>query len=239
MLERAYTPSSPGRARWGPRAIWRRWPTWPWWSSAKARPSSDGRRLPGDEALAPAGLAPVLLEAKEGPVAGQRHPADDRGRLRWRSPRRCALAEVADITGVMSLETIKGSRRPFDPRIAAVRPHPGRWRRPQHLARLTAEFGHRRIAPRLPQGAGRLLVPLHAPGARRRAATACGSPARCWSGRWRRHRQPAGVRRRPGPGATSCRAATSTASRWRWRWTSRPSPWPSWRRSPSAGSSSA
>jgi histidine ammonia-lyase len=37
----------------------------------------------------------------------------------------------------MSLETIKGSSRPFDPRIAAVRPHPGAVAAAAHLSRLT------------------------------------------------------------------------------------------------------
>jgi histidine ammonia-lyase len=38
----------------------------------------------------------------------------------------------------MSLETIKGSRAPFDPRITAVRPHPGAVAAAAALARLTA-----------------------------------------------------------------------------------------------------
>jgi histidine ammonia-lyase len=95
-----------------------------------------GTRLAGGEALRAAGLEPVLLEAKEGlslvngtqlmTAAGALAVADA-----------LALARVADVTGVMSLETIKGSRRPFDPRIAAARPHPGAIAAAGALWRLT------------------------------------------------------------------------------------------------------
>jgi histidine ammonia-lyase len=47
------------------------------------------------------------------------------------------LARIADVTGVMSLETIKGSRRPFEERIAAARPHPGAIAAAAALWRLT------------------------------------------------------------------------------------------------------
>jgi histidine ammonia-lyase len=35
------------------------------------------------------------------------------------------LAKVADVAGAMSVEATKSSLRPFDPRIQAIRPHPG------------------------------------------------------------------------------------------------------------------
>ncbi len=35
------------------------------------------------------------------------------------------LARVADVAGAMTVEATKSSRRPFDPRIQAIRPHPG------------------------------------------------------------------------------------------------------------------
>jgi histidine ammonia-lyase len=96
----------------------------------------DGKVLPGAEALAAAGLAPVGLEAKEGLslVNGTQLMAAAGG-LAVRQA--LMLARVADVTGVMSLETIKGSRRPFDPRISAVRPHPGAIAAAAALARLT------------------------------------------------------------------------------------------------------
>ena len=129
-----------------------------------------------------------------------------------------ALARTADVTGVMSLETIKGSRRPFEARVVGGRPHPGGRRGGGGAVAAHRGMGDRRIARRLPQGAGRLLVPLHAPGPR-------GHPRRPGL------RAPgAGDARWPPPPTTrwcsstattrtSSRAATSTGSRWRWRWT--------------------
>jgi histidine ammonia-lyase len=97
-----------------------------------------GQTLPGGEAMARAGLAPVVLEAKEGlALVNGTQLMTAAGALAVAEALR--LAEVASITGVMSLETIKGSRAPFDPRIAAARPHPGALATAQHLTRLTAD----------------------------------------------------------------------------------------------------
>jgi histidine ammonia-lyase len=97
-----------------------------------------GHTLPGAEALKGAGLEPVVLEAKEGlALVNGTQLMTAAGALSVAEALR--LAEVANITGVMSLETIKGSRRPFDLRIAAARPHPGALATAQHLARLTAD----------------------------------------------------------------------------------------------------
>jgi histidine ammonia-lyase len=98
----------------------------------------DGAILPGDAALARAGLKPVALEAKEGlALVNGTQLMTASGALSVAEALR--LTEVADITGVMSLETIKGSSRPFDPRIAAVRPHPGAVAAAAHLRRLTLD----------------------------------------------------------------------------------------------------
>jgi histidine ammonia-lyase len=95
-----------------------------------------GRVLPGGEALAQAGIAPLSLEAKEGlALVNGTQLMTAAGVLAVAEAMR--LCELADITGVMSLETIKGSRRPFDARIAAVRPHPGAREAAAHLWRLT------------------------------------------------------------------------------------------------------
>jgi histidine ammonia-lyase len=98
----------------------------------------DGRVLAGGDALATVGLAPVVLEAKEGLslVNGTQLMTAAGGLAVGEA---LALARVADVTGVMSLETIKGSRVPFDPRISAVRPHPGAIAAAAALARLTAD----------------------------------------------------------------------------------------------------
>jgi histidine ammonia-lyase len=95
-----------------------------------------GRVLPGAEALAAAGLGPLVLEAKEGlSLVNGTQLMTAAGALAVLDG--FALARIADVTGVMSLETIKGSRRPFEPRVAAARPHPGAVAAAAALWRLT------------------------------------------------------------------------------------------------------
>ena len=95
-----------------------------------------GRVLAGQAALEAVGLAPLVLEAKEGlSLVNGTQLMTAAGALAVLDAFR--LAQVADITGVMSLETIKGSRRPFEPRIAAARPHPGAVSTAASLWRLT------------------------------------------------------------------------------------------------------
>jgi histidine ammonia-lyase len=97
-----------------------------------------GERLAGDEALRRAGLAPIVLAAKEGLslINGtQAMTADaaltvDRARM---------LAKVADIAGAASLQALLGSRKPFDPRIQAARSHPGQAASARNLRRLTED----------------------------------------------------------------------------------------------------
>jgi len=100
----------------------------------------DSRRLPSAQALRAAGLEPIVLDAKEGislingtqvilavgtdvVLAGER------------------LARLADVAGAMSLEALQGSHRPFDARIAALRPHPGHAASAANLRKLLAESG--------------------------------------------------------------------------------------------------
>ncbi len=84
----------------------------------------EGRSIPGGDALRMAGLEPVSLEAKEG-------LALINGTQMMAAMGTLALLEsfdlcvYADIAGAMSLEALKGSARPFDPRLMAIRPHPG------------------------------------------------------------------------------------------------------------------
>ncbi|MDW8317060.1 MAG: histidine ammonia-lyase [Anaerolineae bacterium] len=83
----------------------------------------DGRVLPGDQALAAAGLAPVELQAKEG-------LALTNGTALMAALGALAVVEaenaawVADIAGCLSLEALHGTPAAFDPRLQAVRPHP-------------------------------------------------------------------------------------------------------------------
>jgi histidine ammonia-lyase len=49
------------------------------------------------------------------------------------------LAKVADVAGAMTVEATKSSLRPFDPRIQAIRPHPGQTACAANLRRLLSE----------------------------------------------------------------------------------------------------
>ena len=84
----------------------------------------DGRMMSGAEALAAAGLTPIELEAKEGlAVINGTQLITAVGALAvLRGESLCAHA---DLVGAMSLEALEGTGRPFDPRVQAVRPHPG------------------------------------------------------------------------------------------------------------------
>jgi histidine ammonia-lyase len=80
--------------------------------------------LPAADALREAGLAPVTLEAKEGlALINGTQAMTAVGALAVQDA--LELATAADIAAAMSLEALKGSHAPFDPRVTAVRPHPG------------------------------------------------------------------------------------------------------------------
>jgi histidine ammonia-lyase len=83
-----------------------------------------GTVMPSAKALAAAGLSPVTLEAKEGiALINGTQAMTAIGALVIHDA--VHLAVAADIAGSMSLEALKGSRGPFDPRVTTVRPHPG------------------------------------------------------------------------------------------------------------------
>ena len=81
-------------------------------------------------------------------------------------------ARLADVAGALSLEALKGTPRAFDPRIHAVRPHPGPGGERAQPRAPARRQRHRRVAQGLRQGAGPLLAALHAAGARRHARRA-------------------------------------------------------------------
>jgi histidine ammonia-lyase len=84
----------------------------------------DGPMRPSAEVLREAGVAPVVLQAKEGLalINGTQYMAS-LGTLALLEAERLCVA--ADVAGAMSLEALKGSSSPFDPRLHAARPHPG------------------------------------------------------------------------------------------------------------------
>ena len=97
-----------------------------------------GAVLPGAEAMSRAGVAVIALEAKEGLslINGTQYMLAY-GALTLLDAE--ALARCADVAGAMSLEALKGSGRPFEERVVAVRPHPGALDVARNLRSLLAE----------------------------------------------------------------------------------------------------
>lgn len=98
----------------------------------------EGQRLPGAEALARAGLTPVILEAKEGLalVNGTQAMCAVGVPTLLRAE---ALAELFDVAGAMTVEGLLGSHKPFRAEVHAVRPHPGHVRVAEHERALLAD----------------------------------------------------------------------------------------------------
>jgi histidine ammonia-lyase len=97
-----------------------------------------GKRMHAREALAAAGLQPVVLAAKEGLalINGTQYMTA-LGALALQDLAR--LCTAADIAGALSLEALKGSKRPFDDRLMRVRPHPGQSQVAANLRALLTE----------------------------------------------------------------------------------------------------
>lgn len=84
----------------------------------------DGTRMPAAEGLALAGLAPVVLQPKEGlALVNGTQVLTAVGLLALYDAEHLALA--ADVVGAMSLEAVLGTPDAFDHRVVAARPHPG------------------------------------------------------------------------------------------------------------------
>jgi histidine ammonia-lyase len=98
----------------------------------------EGGLLPSKDALAMAGIEPVVLEAKEGLslINGTQYMASLGTLALLEAERLCAAADVA---GAMSLEASKGSSRPFDERLHVARPHPGQKAVAKNLRALLAD----------------------------------------------------------------------------------------------------
>lgn len=83
-----------------------------------------GRVRPAADALAAAGLAPLVLEAKEGlGLINGTQAMTALGALMVHDA--LDLCAAADVTAAMTLEAIRGTLAAYDARVATVRPHPG------------------------------------------------------------------------------------------------------------------
>ncbi len=95
----------------------------------------EGVTSDGASALARAGLRPIELEAKEGlSLVNGTQLMTAIGALALVDAERAA--RTADLAGALSLEALKGTPRAFDPRIQAVRRHPGQATSAGNLRRL-------------------------------------------------------------------------------------------------------
>ena len=95
----------------------------------------EGQRMAAAEGMRRANLRAVELEAKEGLAllngTQAMHAAGGLALLRAQR-----LARVADVSGAMSLEALKGTPAAFDPRLQDARPHPGQKAVAEHLLSL-------------------------------------------------------------------------------------------------------
>lgn len=85
----------------------------------------DGARsIPASEALAKAGLTPLRLASREGlALVNGTQAMTASGALTLMAAGQ--LLTQADIAGALTIDVLLGSARPFDERLAALRPHPG------------------------------------------------------------------------------------------------------------------
>jgi len=94
-----------------------------------------GERMSGGVALKRAGLMPLQLAAKEGlALLNGTQAMTAVGALAIARARR--LAQLADVTGAMSLDALKGTPAAFDARIHDARPHAGQIAAAAHLVAL-------------------------------------------------------------------------------------------------------
>ena len=89
----------------------------------KGKAEFGGELMTGAEALSKSGLSPIVVRAKEGLALTNGTTVMTAVGL-LETARAIRLAEVADITGCLSLEALNGTVTAFDERIHALRPHP-------------------------------------------------------------------------------------------------------------------
>ncbi|SDI20123.1 histidine ammonia-lyase [Desulfosporosinus hippei] len=94
------------------------------------------RRMSGRDALAQAGIEPVVLEGKEGLalINGTQVMTAIAALAVWDAE---ILCESANITSALTLEALEGILAAFDPKIHAVRPHPGQIETAKKIRQLT------------------------------------------------------------------------------------------------------
>jgi histidine ammonia-lyase len=112
----------------------------------------EGARMPSADALAKAGLTPLVLEAKEGLALlnGTQAMSAVGGMAVLRAVR---VNRLYDLAGAMALEALRGTPVAFDERIHRARPHAGQLQAAAHLRALLRDSeireSHRSNDPRV------------------------------------------------------------------------------------------
>ncbi len=96
-----------------------------------------GRRMSGAEAMRSAGIAPLVLEAKEG-LALLNGTQGMLALLALGLREAEIQADTADVAAALSLDALRGSPAAFDERIARVRPYAGQEISARNLRRLNS-----------------------------------------------------------------------------------------------------
>jgi histidine ammonia-lyase len=98
----------------------------------------DGKRLSGAAALKAAGIAPIVLEAKEAiSLINGTQAMLAVGTLALLACE--TLADTADVIGAITLDALQGTDVAFDERIHKARPHPGQLRVAKNLREMMHE----------------------------------------------------------------------------------------------------
>jgi histidine ammonia-lyase len=116
-----------------------------------------GARRPAGEALAAAGIAPLVYEGREA-LALMNGTACETAQAALIVLGAEALVAAAEAAAALVLEVLGGSSEAFDPRVHAARPHPGQGAAAAHLRALLA--GSRRLRPAVPSVAGERVPPV-------------------------------------------------------------------------------
>ena len=98
---------------------------------------ADGRRRPGADGLAAAGIEPVVLEAKEG-LALLNGTEGMLAHLCLALVDLDRLAATADVACAITVEALLGTDAAYRPELHTIRPHPGQQRSAANLSRLLA-----------------------------------------------------------------------------------------------------
>jgi len=101
------------------------------------RAEYDGESLPGAEALRRAGIAPLVLEPKDG-IALISANGVSIGHAALVVARGTQVADVADVSAALSMEATNANLSVIDPVVAEAKPFPGQIEAAQHLRTILA-----------------------------------------------------------------------------------------------------